>query len=286
LSEQSGDTVARRALRLKRYEGRTATVMVLLAAAYLVFYAVHVLAPAADQWLRITVALAMGTIWLVFVIDLIIRVLLADRRLTYLLRHPIEVVALVLPMFRFLRILRVITAGDWLATRGKRFAAGRTASATVVAVVFVATVAGLAMLDAERPAADANITDFGDALWWAFTTMSTVGYGDTYPVTPPGRFLAILIMLVGVSLLGIVSATLAANFLARTQLGAENEAGRNRMVAGPGAAGSVLMLRKVEELETKITELTILLTKLEAASPGSVDSGGKPAGVEPAGHEG
>jgi voltage-gated potassium channel Kch len=69
--------------------------------------------------------------------------------------------------------------------------------------------AALAVLDAERSSVDANITDFGDAIWWAVTTMTTVGYGDHYPVTPAGRLVAFGLMIGGIALLGTVTATLA-----------------------------------------------------------------------------
>ena len=65
------------------------------------------------------------------------------------------------------------------------------------------------MLDAERHNPQANITSFGDALWWAVTTMSTVGYGDRYPTTLEGRVIGAGLMLAGIALLGIVTATLA-----------------------------------------------------------------------------
>jgi voltage-gated potassium channel len=48
----------------------------------------------------------------------------------------------------------------------------------------------MVVLDAERSSPDANISDFGDAIWWAATTMTTVGYGDHYPVTAAGRLVA------------------------------------------------------------------------------------------------
>jgi len=70
-------------------------------------------------------------------------------------------------------------------------------------------VGSLAILDAERGAKGATITTFGDAAWWAFTTVTTVGYGDRYPITGQGRFIAGGLMLAGIALLGIVTASLA-----------------------------------------------------------------------------
>jgi len=69
--------------------------------------------------------------------------------------------------------------------------------------------AALAVLDAERASPDANIVDFGDAIWWAVTTMTTVGYGDRFPVTGTGRLVAFGLMIGGIALLGTVTATLA-----------------------------------------------------------------------------
>lgn len=70
-------------------------------------------------------------------------------------------------------------------------------------------VAALAILDAERQGAEPNLTGFGDALWWAVTTVTTVGYGDRYPTTDSGRFIAGGLMLAGIALLGIVTASFA-----------------------------------------------------------------------------
>jgi voltage-gated potassium channel len=67
----------------------------------------------------------------------------------------------------------------------------------------------LAVRDVERSSPDANTSDFGDAIWWAVTTMTTVGYGDHYPVTGIGRAVGFGLMLGGIALLGTVAATLA-----------------------------------------------------------------------------
>jgi voltage-gated potassium channel len=58
-------------------------------------------------------------------------------------------------------------------------------------------------------APDANISDFGDAIWWAVTTVTTVRYGDHYPVTAAGRLVAFGLVIGEIALLGTVTATLA-----------------------------------------------------------------------------
>jgi voltage-gated potassium channel len=80
-------------------------------------------------------------------------------------------------------------------------------------VVLVGFVASLAVLDAERDAPEASITTFGDAVWWTLTTISTVGYGDRYPVTVEGRLVAATLMVAGIALLGVVTASIAAWFV-------------------------------------------------------------------------
>jgi len=236
------DTKAERTARLESYEDHTALAMVILAVAYLAIFSLQVLVyPMAQPWDSI-LFVAGNVIWLVFVIDLIYRTYMAPQRWMYLVRHPIDVLAVLVPAFRSLRVLRVITAGQWLVRRGSRLAVGRTASAIVIAVAFLAFMAALAVYDAERGAPGANIATFGDALWWAVVTMTTVGYGDTFPVTFEGRLVAVGVMIVGISLIGLVSATLASGFLARIQ--------------GQTESDTALILKKLEALEAQIAALS------------------------------
>jgi Ion channel len=86
---------------------------------------------------------------------------------------------------------------------------GRVSTYVIAGTLFVAVVGALAVADAERGADGANILTIGDAFWWAATTMTTVGYGDRYPVTPVGRAVAIGLMVCGIAILGTVTATLA-----------------------------------------------------------------------------
>jgi len=65
----------------------------------------------------------------------------------------------------------------------------------------------------EQHAPGANIRNFGDALWWAVVTVTTVGYGDKYPVSPGGKGVAVVLLLVGIGLIGVLTATVASYFV-------------------------------------------------------------------------
>jgi voltage-gated potassium channel len=110
-----------------------------------------------------------------------------------------------------------------LARKGRGFARGRVVAVVGAAVAVVGFVAALAMLDAERKNPDANIQSFGDAVWWAATTVTTVGYGDRYPTTTEGRYVAVGLMVTGIALLGVVTAALASWFVEK--MSAAQEAG-------------------------------------------------------------
>jgi voltage-gated potassium channel len=76
---------------------------------------------------------------------------------------------------------------------------------------------------AERTAPEGNIKTIGDGLWWAISTVTTVGYGDRFPTTNQGRLIALGLMLLGVSLIGVISATMAAWFVRMMQKDDESQ---------------------------------------------------------------
>lgn len=233
--------LSQRYARLEAYEQRTSLAMVVLALVYLGVFTIQVLVVSLSAAQENVLLWLSNGIWLVFVVDLVIRVTLAPRRVDYIVHHPIDVIAVVIPAFRALRVLRVITAGQWLVQRGARLAVGRTALAVCIAVVFLALLGSLSVLSAERGVAGANITSFGEALWWSAETISTVGYGDRYPISFEGRIVAVGMMVIGISLLGVISAGLATTLLTRLRGDQETEI--------------KLVLRKLDSLEQQVADL-------------------------------
>ena len=86
-----------------------------------------------------------------------------------------------------------------------------------MAGVVIILVGALLVRSVEEGAGEANIRSVADALWWAVTTVTTVGYGDKYPTTGAGRLLAAGLMLLGIGLFGILTASLSSFFVAESR---------------------------------------------------------------------
>ncbi len=151
--------------------------------------------------------------WIAFATDLIYGLINAKSKKHYLKKHPLEVAAVLLPFLRPLRLMRVISFGG-LAIQ--KVAIGRQFAITIkvfLASIFVAYISAVQMTITERAVEGSNIKNFGDGIWWAMTTVTTVGYGDRYPTTTEGRFLAVALMIMGISLMGVITASVAAWFV-------------------------------------------------------------------------
>jgi len=153
----------------------------------------------------------------VFAIDVVVGLALSKNRKLYLRTHPLEVLSVALPVLRPLRLLRLITVGSLVI---QRVAVGRQFAILVKVFLFsvlVAYIAAVHITIVERPLEGSNIKTFEDGLWWALTTVTTVGYGDRYPTSTEGRAIAFALMLVGISLMGVITASVAAWFIKMSQ---------------------------------------------------------------------
>ena len=173
-------------------------------------------------------------------------------------RHLLDLAFLLLPMFRPLRALRVITVISVLNRQLRDDSRGRVAIYVGATVALVGFVAALAVLEAERNAPDASITTFGEALWWTITTISTVGYGDRYPVTVEGRLVAATLMVAGIALLGVVTASIAAWFVENLRRASEQVSEEVEEVSADVEAAQVQLADVLAELRTISARLDAL----------------------------
>jgi len=115
-------------------------------------------------------------------------------------------------VFRILRILKVLRQVFKLSDITEGLFRNPTAGAfAVTLVVAVSTIfmSAFLVLEAESNVVGARIKNAGDALWWAVTTVTTVGYGDVYPITTAGRYVGVITMFVGISVAGSLTASMA-----------------------------------------------------------------------------
>jgi voltage-gated potassium channel len=160
--------------------------------------------------------------WIAFAADLIYGLTKSKDKKRYLMKHPLEVAAVLLPFLRPLRLMRVISFGG-LALQ--KIAIGRQFAITVkvaLSAVFISYIAAIQITISERSVEGSNIKTFSDGLWWAVTTVTTVGYGDRFPTTTEGRLLAVLLMITGISLVGVITASVAAWFVKMSQEDSQN----------------------------------------------------------------
>lgn len=130
---------------------------------------------------------------------------------------------------RFARLARFIRAWRVIRTRHPRqvlreFERQRAEGVLLVTIfvsVMLVSVTSILVLELEGNAPDANIQSGPDAFWWAFSTLTTVAYGDRYPVTFLGRLVAMVLMTVGIGVFGVLASYLAAAFVGADSIGAE-----------------------------------------------------------------
>ena len=160
----------------------------------------------------------------IFVLDLSRRLVVARDRKAYLTKGHgwIDVLA-AFPILRILRVLRIVRMVRTMGRLGgpltafKAFFSNRAAGgllSVLLVAVLVLEFGSLAILYAEDGASGSNIHSASDAIWYLLVTMSTVGYGDLYPVTDSGRLIGGLIIVVGVGVFGTLTGFLANAFLA------------------------------------------------------------------------
>lgn len=115
-------------------------------------------------------------------------------------------------LFRVVRVVRTLKGNDFRKMLTERLAQNVLLFTLVVALLLIYTISAF-VLYVEKGAPNANITTYSKAVWWAFVTITTVGYGDYYPVTNLGHLGAIILMFSGLGIIGVLSSYLATTFI-------------------------------------------------------------------------
>jgi len=231
----------------------------LFLAAYSILIIAEPPAPYADA-----LVIVIWSTWAAFGVDYVVKLLLAPRPGRWFIRHPLELLMVVLPVMRPLRLLRPFTLRQVMDRAPGTAIRSRVLAYVIASAVILVYTVALSVLSFEKSAENANITTMGDSLWWAIVTITTIGYGDFYPVTALGRWAAAALMIGGFVVLSMVTATVSSWLVesvtaatnARTKAGesagneelarltAQVERLHDRMAVGPLETGTDVKPRK------------------------------------------
>ena len=240
--------------RLRAWERATEWPLTGAAVVFLAAYTREVLA-STQGGTKDAAELVIDAVWVLFGVDYLVRLALASSRSRWFLHHLPDLAVIALPILRPLRLLRLVTLVGIMQRSAGTALRGRITLYTAGSAALLIFTSALATLDAERHEPGSSIRSFGQALWWALTTITTIGYGDTVPASTQGRFIAALLMIGGVALIGVVTATLASWIVSLVEEeNAEQEAATQAQVAA--------LQRQVSELGERIDRL------LEEREPG------------------
>jgi voltage-gated potassium channel len=231
--------------RLERWDQRTDLPLAGVALVFLALYSVKVLVRphgAVDK----AVDIGLLAVYCLFVVDYLARWYLAEPRGKWFVRHLWELPVILLPFLRPLRLLSLAVVVNALQRAVGQTIRGKVLVYTVCGAVVIVYAASLAILDVEGTRPESDIHNLGDALWWAITTVTTVGYGDLSPATWMGKIVAVALMIGGIALVGSVTATLASWIVQR--------------VAEEDTAEEVATRAQIDELRDEVRRLSKLLT--------------------------
>ncbi|MFE5405090.1 potassium channel family protein [Streptomyces sp. NPDC056580] len=189
-----------------RWEQRTEIPLFVGSLLFIAAYATRVLAVSLPSFWRNLCLATMLALWAVFAADYLVRWRLGGQRfLRFVSTHFLHTVVVLLPLLRPLRIVPLYDVIQRRQGDPRLSLHARVIAYASLSTLLLGFSGSLAVYQQERGVPGANMRTFGDAVWWAAATLSTVGYGDIVPVTPLGRVIATGMMACGLGLLGAVT---------------------------------------------------------------------------------
>ena len=217
---------------------------------FLAGYAWPIINPELSTSLRSLCTWTLIIIWGFFTLDYFARLSMAEDKKIFVRKNLLDLAAVALPFLPLLRAIRALVAVTVLSRRNRGSRSQQVTTSVVTLAFATWFVAGLAVTEAERHIEGSNIQGVGDGWWWAITTMATVGYGDTFPISTKGRIVGTALMIMGVALLGTITASTASNF---NMTNSEDKADHTKSTKATESLSKVQS--DLEKLQKRMTEL-------------------------------
>jgi voltage-gated potassium channel len=198
-----------------RIERVTRYPMALLGIAWLVI-AIEILSTDLEGTASVALVATLFVLWAVLFVEYLVRLVVTPDRRGYLRRRWVEPATVVVPVFQGWHLIGIEKMSLLLHEAELRVEAilrHHSLFRVLIAALATLILGAWLVLLFERNAKGSNIHSYPDALWWAIVTVTTVGYGDRFPVTAGGRVVAVILMLVGIGLIGVLTATVASVFI-------------------------------------------------------------------------
>lgn len=201
---------------LEAFERRTAWPMMAVVVASLIALLIPVFADLPPR-LDVMFVVFDWLLWLIFTAEFWTRWYIAMERRTFVKHNLIDLTVVALPMFpavralRLARLVRIGAVGARVIDQSESIVKRSNTKYAIGVALIIVLLAAVMVWSVENP--QSSIHTINDALWWAVATVTTVGYGDKFPSSPEGKGVAIALMVLGIAVFGLVSATLASLFV-------------------------------------------------------------------------
>ncbi len=207
---------------LQRFSARIDPVMMVLALLWLPVLVVP-LVTRLHGWVALAFACVDYFVWAAFVVEYAAKLRLAIDRRHFVTHHLLDLAMVAVPILRPLRLARllrfirldrvVLVLGSGLKRARAMFTHHGLHFVLLSVAVIIFAAAGLELVFEQHSVGPTAIHNFGDAIWWAVVTVTTVGYGDKVPMTGGGKWVATALMFTGIGLVGALTATIASFFV-------------------------------------------------------------------------
>ncbi|MEU9607793.1 potassium channel family protein [Streptomyces sp. NPDC048057] len=191
--------------RMWRWRQRTEVPLYLASGVFLGCYAVRILDEDLPQGWKDALLLVTYATWALFVVDYAVRWRISGEGLSFVRGHLMDALVVLLPLLRPLRFVKLYESVQHNRRHARLTLYARVIAYAGMSAVLLGFAGALTVYAEERGAPGATIKTFGDSIWWACSTLTTVGYGDVTPVTFKGRAIAVFMMAGGLALLGAVT---------------------------------------------------------------------------------